>query len=75
MRFIGSKVNLLEDIREMIKNNCTGATSFCDIFSGTTSVARFFKKISQLFQTIYCISHLYYRKLPLKIILSPILAI
>jgi len=44
MRFIGSKVNLLEDIREMIKNNCTGATSFCDIFSGTTNVARFFKK-------------------------------
>ena len=44
MRFIGSKVNLLEDIKEMVKNNCTGAISFCDIFSGTTSVARFFKK-------------------------------
>ena len=44
MRFIGSKVNLLEDIEEMIKNNCTNAISFCDIFSGTTNVARFFKK-------------------------------
>lgn len=44
MRFIGSKINLLEDIKEMVKENCPSATSFCDIFSGTTSVARFFKK-------------------------------
>ncbi|MDP2672480.1 MAG: DNA adenine methylase [Nanoarchaeota archaeon] len=44
MRFIGSKTNLLEDIRAIIKDNCPNAISFCDIFSGTTSVARFFKK-------------------------------
>jgi len=44
MRFIGSKVNLLEDIKKIVEEDCPNATSFCDIFSGTTSVARFFKK-------------------------------
>jgi len=44
MRFIGSKVKLLENIKKIIKENCLNATSFCDIFSGTASVARFFKK-------------------------------
>lgn len=44
MRFIGSKVNLLKDIKNIIQNNCINSVSFCDIFSGTTSVARFFKK-------------------------------
>jgi len=44
MRFIGSKVNLLEDIKKIVEDNCSNAISFCDIFSGTVSVARFFKK-------------------------------
>ncbi len=44
MRFIGSKVNLLEDIKKIVEDNCSNAISFCDIFSGTASVARFFKK-------------------------------
>lgn len=44
MRFIGSKTNLLKNIKEIIKDNCTNVNSFCDIFSGTTNVARFFKK-------------------------------
>jgi adenine-specific DNA-methyltransferase len=44
MRFIGSKVNLLNDIEEIVDNNCLNVNSFCDIFSGTSTVARHFKK-------------------------------
>lgn len=44
MRFIGNKTNLLEDIQQVIKDNCSGSEKiFCDLFSGTSSVARFFK--------------------------------
>ena len=44
MRFIGNKTNLLNDIAQVIKENCDGTEKvFCDIFSGTSSVARFFK--------------------------------
>jgi adenine-specific DNA-methyltransferase len=48
MRFIGSKTNLLEEIEGIIKIKCTDAISFCDMFSGTASVARFFKKEFQI---------------------------
>jgi adenine-specific DNA-methyltransferase len=44
MRYIGNKVNLLNNIENCIKNNIhTSQESFCDIFSGTASVARYFK--------------------------------
>ena len=44
MRFIGNKTNLLNDILQVIKDKCDGTEqTFCDIFSGTSSVARFFK--------------------------------
>ena len=44
MRFIANKTNLLNDIAQVIKENCDGTEKvFCDIFSGTASVARFFK--------------------------------
>ena len=44
MRFIGSKVNLLNNIEMVINENTTGNESvFCDIFSGTGAVARHFK--------------------------------
>ena len=44
MRFIGNKTNLLNDIQKVIKENCDGSEKvFCDLFSGTSSVARFFK--------------------------------
>ncbi len=44
MRFIGNKTNLLNDIAQVIKENCDSTEKvFCDIFSGTASVARFFK--------------------------------
>lgn len=46
MRFIGSKNLLLEDIKKVLLSNVenTKNLSFCDIFSGTSTVARYFKK-------------------------------
>lgn len=44
MRFIGSKNLLLNEIENVIKENTQDAKTFCDIFSGTSSVARYFKK-------------------------------
>lgn len=44
MRYIGNKTNLLNNINQLIKENCDGSEKvFCDLFSGTSSVARFFK--------------------------------
>ncbi len=44
MRFIGSKTNLLKNIAMVISENTTGNENiFCDIFSGTGAVARYFK--------------------------------
>ena len=44
MRFIGCKTLLLENIKEVIDEKAPNATSFCDVFSGTSTVARFFKQ-------------------------------
>ncbi|MBQ9648013.1 MAG: DNA adenine methylase [Oscillospiraceae bacterium] len=44
MRFIGNKTHLLEHIKEVVDRHAAGASSFCDIFSGTASVARYFKQ-------------------------------
>lgn len=46
MRFIGSKVNLLEDIELFINENIPHYKDlvFCDIFSGSAAVGRYFKK-------------------------------
>lgn len=45
MRFIGNKTNLLENIKSVIDENCKDQNEiFCDIFSGTGSVSRFFKQ-------------------------------
>lgn len=44
MRFIGNKTNLLQNIKDVIDENCKDQNEiFCDIFSGTGSVSRFFK--------------------------------
>lgn len=48
MRYIGSKALLLEQIENLIKNKIDNAQSFCDIFSGTSIVARHFKKDYQI---------------------------
>lgn len=49
MRFIGSKANLLENIKQVIDENCKDKNeTFCDIFSGTGIVSRFFKPYYQI---------------------------
>lgn len=44
MRFIGSKVRLLNNIHEVIEQKAPGAKTFCDVFSGTAAVGRHFKQ-------------------------------
>lgn len=44
MRYIGSKERLVETIYEYLKQNNVIGESFFDVYSGTTSIARFFKK-------------------------------
>lgn len=44
MRFIGCKTSLLNSIKQVVDENVPEAKSFCDIFSGTATVARFFKQ-------------------------------
>ncbi len=45
MRYIGSKKILLERIKQVITSNVNEPVKvFCDIFSGTGVVARFFKR-------------------------------
>ena len=44
MRFIGCKTLLLDNIKSVIEEKAPEATSFCDIFSGTSTVARYFKQ-------------------------------
>ena len=43
MRFIGCKNNLIDNIAELINNECKDSTTFCDIFAGTGTVGNFFK--------------------------------
>jgi len=43
VRYIGCKKLLLKDIEKVIEDNIESAESFCDIFSGTVSVANYFK--------------------------------
>lgn len=49
MRFIGNKTQLLDNIKEVVDRHAPNAEIFCDIFSGTASVARYFKQ----WHTIY----------------------
>jgi adenine-specific DNA-methyltransferase len=44
MRFIGCKTLLLDKIKEVIDENVPEARTFCDIFSGTSVVSRYFKQ-------------------------------
>lgn len=49
MRFIGCKTLLLENIKEVIDEKAPDAKIFCDIFSGTSTVARYFKQWFQVY--------------------------
>ncbi len=44
MRFIGRKTLLLDNIHEVILEHAPDAKTFCDIFSGSGTVARYFKQ-------------------------------
>jgi len=44
MRYIGNKLRLLNFIFSVVEDNKIVEKSFCDIFSGTANVAKFFKK-------------------------------
>ena len=44
MRFIGCKTLLLDNIKQVIDEKAPDAESLCDIFSGTATVARYFKQ-------------------------------
>ncbi len=44
MRFIGCKTLLLDNIKEVIDEKAPDAKILCDVFSGTSTVARFFKQ-------------------------------
>lgn len=48
MRFIGRKTLLLEDIKKLIDRKAPEAKIFCDIFSGSGTVARYFKTRYQI---------------------------
>lgn len=48
MRYIGSKVNLLGEIRDMVQTVAPESQIFCDIFAGTGVVGREFKKSHQV---------------------------
>lgn len=49
MRFIGCKTLLLENIKEVVEEKAPEATTFCDIFSGTSTVARYFKQWYEIY--------------------------
>lgn len=49
MRYIGSKINLLEEIKTIIDRNVSGnEKTFLDLFAGTNSVAEYFKDIYEV---------------------------
>lgn len=48
MRYIGSKVNLLDEIREIVPAPKTRGETFCDLFAGTGVVGHSFKQTHKL---------------------------
>ena len=60
MRFIGCKRQLLDNIKDTVDRHVQGARTFCDIFSGTASVAKYFKQWYEVYSNdllyfSYCI--------------------
>lgn len=49
MRFIGCKTLLLDNIKAVIDEKAPNAKSFCDVFSGTSTVARYFKQWYEIY--------------------------
>jgi adenine-specific DNA-methyltransferase len=65
MRFIGNKENLLDTINYTLEQRNIKGNSFFDFFSGTTNMARFFKKknykvfSSDFLYLSYCLQYAY----------------
>lgn len=65
MRYIGNKENLLDNIDEILRSCGVRGESFFDFFSGTTNVARYYKKqnyqiiSSDLLYFSYCLQKAY----------------
>ncbi len=65
MRYIGNKENIIEKIYNILRINNIEGDSFFDFFSGTTSVAKFFKKLgykifsSDLMYMSFCLQKAY----------------
>lgn len=69
MRFIGSKLTLLDNIKKVIDENTSGNENiFCDLFSGTASVARYFKPKYEIYSMIHYIFPMFFKKQLLKTI-------
>lgn len=65
MRFIGNKENIIDKIYSIMQENDINGNHFCDFFSGTTNVARFFKRLGyqisccDLLYLSYCLQKAY----------------
>ena len=65
MRYIGNKENILDKIYYIMQQNGIKGYSFFDFFSGTTSVAQYFKKLnytvysSDILYMSYCLQKAY----------------
>ena len=54
MRYIGNKENILDKIYSILTENGVEGDSFFDFFSGTTSVARYYKKLGyRVFSSVF----------------------
>jgi len=49
MRYIGSKILLLNQIQSVVERHASGAKTFCDLFSGSACVARHFKQFFEVY--------------------------
>lgn len=65
MRYIGNKENIIDKIYQILQTNNVVGDSFFDLFSGTTSVARFYKNLgytvysSDIMYMSYCLQKAY----------------
>ncbi|MDK4545215.1 DNA adenine methylase [Kingella kingae] len=57
MRYIGNKENLVSTIHQIMQERQISGQSFFDVFSGTTSVAKYFKRLNY---QIYSCDLMYY---------------
>ena len=62
MRFLGNKTRMLENLDEFIKKHNIKGKIFCDLFTGSSSVADHFKDRYQIIANDLLTSSCYYAK-------------